>query len=498
MAADSSFALERYLRIIMVRKWLLVVPVVTMMLVTGIGSQFLTNIYRSYTLILVEPQQMPSEFVKSTVTYSVEKHMNTIRQQILSRSILERVIEEYDLYAEARADNVPMEDILEWMRRSIELRVEGKDAFTLYFMGPDPHIVMQVTNKIANLFIEGTSQAREQQAGETVEFLDNQSKELKDTLDNLDMQIRAFKQSHIGELPEQLDANLRTIDRLQLQLQVNSDALRSAEDRRTLVASQLAELRQKSVISGKGGEVVGADVQLEQLRAELANLQLKYTDEHPDVVKLKGRIANLERRMNEPKVDDGGSVMTSSLEMNLRSIDMEVQRVRAERGSIQSQVALYQKRVENAPRVEQDLLILTRDYDTTKTAYEDLQKKLTEAKRSADMEAKQKGQQFKIIDRAQQPDRPYKPNRIYITIVGFALGLLIGGAAVFLAEHFDDSFKDPEEMEDVLGVTVLTAIPLIETQEDIERRAKMVQASIVVGVAGAAVLVVLAVVKFVL
>lgn len=497
MAADKNFALERYLQIIWYRKWLLVVPIVTMVLVTGIGSLFLTNIYRSYTLILVEPQQVPQEFVKSSVSMSVEKHMNTIRQQLLSRSILERVINEYHLYPDLVARNVPMEEILELMRANIELRVEGKDAFTLYFQGPDPHLVMQVTNKMASLFIEGTMATREQQAGETVDFLETQAKELKATLDNLDQQIRAFKQQHIGELPEQMEANLRTIERLQMQLQVNSDSLRSAQDRRTLISAQLAEMRQKSVISGKGGEVVGTDVQLEQLRAELANLQLKYTDEHPDVIKLKSRIATLERRLAEPVEDGGGGAITSSLEMSLRGADLEIQRIGAERASLQGQVALYQKRVESAPQVEQDLQVLTRDYDNTQTAYQDIQKKLTEAKRSADMESKQKGQQFRVIDPAQQPKAPYKPNRLYIAIVGFALGTLIGMGAVFLAEHFDDSFKDPEEMEDALGMTVLTAVPLIDTHEDLERRARTMQAAIVVGIVLAAGLVVAAVVRFV-
>ncbi|MCZ7586041.1 MAG: hypothetical protein M5R36_23440 [Deltaproteobacteria bacterium] len=423
--------------------------------------------------------------------------MNTIRQQIMSRSLLERVIAEYNLFPDLIQKGVPMETVLEYMRASITLRVEGKDAFTLYFQGPDPYIVMQVTNKIASLFIEGTSQAREQQASDTVVFLQNSRDELKAQLEEQEKKIRAFKQQHIGELPEQLEANLRTIEGLQLQLQTNADQLRAAEDRYTLIAGQLADMRQKSMISGSGGEVVGSDVQLEKLRAELANLQLKYTDEHPDVVKLKSRIAELEDRMAAPTMPaNTGSAMTRSLEMNLNGAQLDINRIRAERGSIQGQLARYQQRVESAPQIEQELSILTRDYENSRTAYEDVGKKLTEAERASEMEAKRKGQQFKIIDPAKQPDKPFKPNRPYIVIVGLALGLMIGLGSVFLAEHFDDSFKNPEELEDALGVAVLSAIPKIETQADIERRNKGIQLAIVLGCLFAAVLVVLAVIKY--
>jgi len=496
LAEEKSFAIEDYLRIIWYRKLLLIIPLVTMVLVTGVGSIFLDDIFRSYTLILVEPQQVPENFVKSTVSFSVDRHMNTIRQQILSRTLLERVVTEYNLYSQLLRKGVPMDDIVELMRDNIKLRVEGKDAFTLYFQGSDPYIVMQVTNKLASLFIEGTSQARERQAGDTVTFLETNRDDLKNQLETLEKKIRTFKQGHIGELPEQMEANLRTIDRLQMQIQTNADQLRAAEDRYALIAGQLAELRQKSMISGSGGQIVGTDVQLENMKAELANLQLKYTDEHPDVIKLKGKIATLDKKLAEPQASHTGSVMTRSLEMNLQGAQLDINRIRAERSGIQGQIARYQRRVEGSPKIEQELSVLTRDYENVRASYEDILTKLSEARRAAQMEEKRKGEQFKIVDPAKQPEKPYKPNRTYIVAVGFALGLLIGLGAIFLVEHFDDSFKSSEELEDALGIPVLSAIPKIDTQEDLERRNKNTQLTIVLACLAAAVVVLAVIIKF--
>ncbi len=496
MAEEKAFVIEEYLQIVWYRKWLIIVPFLTMTLITGVGSMFLNDVYRAYTLIIVESQQVPEEYVKSTVSVSVDKQMNTIRQQILSRTLLERVIGEYNLFPNLIQQNVPMEDIVEIMRSNISLRVEGKDAFTLYFTGPDPYMVMQVTNKLASLFIENSTQSREQQADDTVLFLDNSREELKGELEVLEKRIREFKQVHIGELPEQLEANLRTIEGLQLQLQTNSDALRSAENRYSLISGQLSDMRQKSMISGAGGEIMGSDVQLEKMKADLANLQLRYTDEHPDVIELKSKISALERKLNSPTTEKTGSVMTRSLEMNLQSAQLDINRIKAERSSIQAQLRKYQLRVENTPKVEQELSILTRDYDNKRQAYEGILAKLDEAKRAADLESKRKGEQFRIVDPAQQPAKPYKPNRPQIVAVGVSLGLLIGFISIFLAEHFDDSFKSPEEMEDFLGISVLSTIPKIETEADVQKRQKATQMTIVGACVVAAAIVILIIVKF--
>ncbi len=496
VAEEKAFVVEEYLQIVWYRKWLIIVPLLTMLLITGVGSLLLNDVYRSYTLILVEAQQVPEEYVKSSVSFSVERHMATISQQILSRTLLERVIAEYNLFSDLIQQNVAMEDIVGIMRKNIELRVEGKDAFTLFFQGPDPYMVMQVTNKLASLFIEGSTQAREQQADDTVVFLGNSRDELKEELEVLEKKIREFKQMHIGELPEQLEANLRTIEGLQLQLQTNSDGLRGAENRYSLISGQLTEVRQKSMISGAGGEVIGSDVQLEKMRADLSNLQLRYTDEHPDVIELKSKIVALEKKLSAPKVEQTGSVMTRNLEMNLQSAQLDINRIKAERSSVRAQLRKYQLRVENTPKVEQELSILTRDYDNKRMAYESILAKLDEATRSAKLESKRKGQQFKVVDPAQQQTRPYKPNRPQIVAVGIALGLLIGFVSIFLAEHFDDSFKSPEEMEDFLGISVLTTIPKIETEQDVQKRQKAAQMTIVAACVVAAAFVILVIVKF--
>ncbi|MCB1152239.1 hypothetical protein KDL45_01225, partial [bacterium] len=204
MAQNQSFAIEDYIHIIWYRKWLLIIPVVTMVLVTGVGSLFLPDIYRAYTLILVENQQIPEQYV-NLQRFDMEKSMATIRQQIMSRSLLERVIAEYNLYPELIENRVPMEEILDIMRDSIQLKVEGKEGFTLFFQGADPYIVMQVTNKISSLFIEATTESRTKTAEDTVEFLERNKEELRVQLEAQEKALREFKTAHIGELPDQAE-----------------------------------------------------------------------------------------------------------------------------------------------------------------------------------------------------------------------------------------------------------------------------------------------------
>jgi len=465
MNEKNKFSIEQYLEIIRYRKWLLIVPTVVMFLVTAVGTKFMSNYYRSQTLILVEAQKIPEDYVKSTVTQTIEQRIMTIREQILSRTRLEKIIQESYLYPELVAA-APMEWVLKEMRSNIDIRVQGKDSFMIFFTGRDPYTVMNVTNKLASLFIEESLKDRENQATVTLEFLDTELVTVRKRLEEQEKAMRDFKQAHIGELPEQQESNLRALDRFQLQLQTNSEAIRAAEDRKLLLESTLKDSASDTYLSTPGGDIVPTEMQLERLRSTLADLLLKYTDEHPDVKRIRGEIVNLERKLkeevevvNETERRYVVTPMNRSLVEQLKQANLDIKSMRAERANLIRQIDVYQRRVEMAPRVEAELSILTRDYEKTEEDYQELLQKRQEAQRSANLESRQKGQQFKILDPAPLPQAPYKPNRPRIVMLGIILGLGLGFGAIFLAEHFDHSFRTVADVEDFCNIAVLTAVP---------------------------------------
>ncbi len=313
------------------RRWIILVPFV---LLGGAGTflaKTLPSVYRSSTVILVEKPKVPETYVRSTVTTQIEDRLSTITQQILSRTRLEAIIKQYDLYAEERATE-PMEAVVERMRRAIEVQVRGNDAFTIYYRGRDPQAVRDVTNELAAVFIEANSKVREDQATGTAEFLQSQLESLKEVLSEQESRVREFKQRHIGELPQQQEANLRSLDRLQMQAQTIGDQLRAAEDRRLALQTQIAATprfnRILNPVRRGSGQPESAPVtphvaaalplaperedplvrRLEEARATLGTLQGRYTEAHPDVIRARRQVEEIEKRLRESQTGQKSNV----------------------------------------------------------------------------------------------------------------------------------------------------------------------------------------------
>ena len=463
----KTFQLEEYLAILRYRKWLVILPPLILALVTGIGSQFLRNVYRSTTVILVQPQTVPEEYVKSTVSLDLDKRMGTIREQILTRTRLEKIIREFNLYPEAAAQ-MPMEAVVEIMRFDIDIPPPAKDTFQISYMGRDPYMVQQVTEKLAATFIEENLMDRERQANSTLGFMDTELERVKKLLAETEKKLEGFKEAHRGELPEDQVANQHRLDRLQDQVQTVGKELSDAETRRVMIQTQINRVSSSVIAQGGGGaDLISIDTQLDRLRGQLADLRLKFTDAHPDVVRVQGEIAALEKK-RAGEARGGGRVAENSLNRDMlaqqRQTDMDIASLRAERGRFQAESVTLQRLVDAAPKIEAELSNLTRDYVKTKEEYDTLLKHKNEAQRSANLELQQKGQQFKTLDHAQLPQAPFSPKRVRIVLFGILLGLGIGVGAAFLAEHFDHSFRSADDVEATCQVGVLAAVPTFTLQ----------------------------------
>lgn len=486
--------LQKILRIAFRRLWWWF-PILCLGLTVSAGvAYFLPSIYRASAFILVEGQQIPKEYVQSTVTTDIQNRLHSLSQEILSRDRLEKLIVEYNLYAKARQEE-PLQQVIATMRHDIGIEIKNVDrrgrqdessvAFEVSYGGTDPETVTLVANRLASFYIQGNLELRERQAVGTTDFISSQVQNVKKQLEDQEQKIAAFKREHLGELPEQLDANLKTVERLQAQLQLNSDNLIKARERRDLLAKELDLYRRAASEEGAGkGELLAVpglqvddlDKEIDKATRALAVLRGRFSDSHPDVIRAQQELDALKAEQNgrEPGAEDGQQstkseprdAYTLQVRKQLGETDAEIRFLTQDIIQTREAIAGYQKRIEDTPRREQELSKLTRDYESTRELYASLLKRKEEAELATSMEQRQKAERFRIIDPAIRPALPEGPNRPRILLMGLVLSLGLGGGIVVLLEMLNKSFGSAEDLEKITDIPILVSIPRIQTRAD--------------------------------
>ena len=430
-------------------------------------TEKLPKIYRAGTLILVEPQKIPADYVRPTVTTSVENRLRSIQQRITSRSRVERVIQELGLFKE-EIGTVPMEALVGRVTSRIQLEIRAQSSFRIFYEGTNPQEVAQVANKVAELFIQENTDARQREARTTTEFLDRELEKVKTKLELGESTMAQFKLNHMGELPEQRDANLRTLEALQLRLRASVEALTRAKDRRLTLESQLSEL------PAGGASINTMALQLEQARERLRLLLAQYTEQHPEVSLQRREIARLEEALTTAPAQDPNtqaptpvSLYTTRLKADIDALDSEIKAAVLEQEQIRSDILKYQARVESAPRNEAELSILLRDYDNLRANYQSLLHKRVEATLAENLERERQGEQFLILDRAVPPGSPYKPNVLQIIMFGSVIGLIAGCGLAFVIDLTRPRFRTEGDLVSAYDIPVLATIPRIRTEQDV-------------------------------
>ena len=481
------------------RKWLAILAF-AFPLAAGVSlTAFLPNIYRSTATVLVDRQQIPETFVQATVTSALETRLHTISQEILSRSRLEALVSRFGLYADLR-QRVAAEEVIERMRKDIKLELKGAEtrgqreatvAFTISYQGSDPTTVALVTNTLASFYIEENLKARERQAAGTAEFLKAQLAETKQRLDEQEQRVSEFKRRHIGELPQQMEANLGTLERLHTQLRLNADNQTRATERRQALSNQLAEaeslLATPALAASVGGSgrppsrSVTIEARLAKSKEELAKLRTRFSDKYPDVVLLAAEISALERELadaesRDPKREEKALPQATPLtpyvlrlKEALSEVEGETKVLKSEDKRLRDAIATYQGRIENVPKREQEFRELSRDYESTRELYQSLLKRSEEAQLAESMEQRQKGEQFRVLDPAVPKPKPAAPNRVQLFVIVLLGSLGLAAGAVVLAEKIDTSFHTIDDLRMFSPVPVLISIPLIVTHTDRRR-----------------------------
>ncbi|MBW1855596.1 MAG: hypothetical protein JRJ00_13110, partial [Deltaproteobacteria bacterium] len=365
------------------------------------------------------------------------------------------------------------------MRKNIKIDVKasssrrggGVSSFTITYTGESPQNVMLTANRLASLFIEENLKSRELQAKKTTEFLAGELIQLNTILEEHEKKISVFKQGNLGSLPEQREANLRMLDQLILQRQRISNELNDAENRKLLIQQQLLQSGSFVPVASDEQNIFpagSAQARINETKRRISRLKNKYTSEHPDVIAAKAELEKLMAQLtitNTESQEGTDLPFVSEIDQQLLALSLEINSLKKEDMMFKDKIALYQSRVEMAPKLEQQLSSLTRDYTNTKTAYDDLMRKRLEAEQAEKLEINQQGEQFKVLDPAKVPLRPFKPERLNILLMGFALSLALGGGLIFVAEFFDGSFYTVKDLESSLQLPVLASIPMVSTRK---------------------------------
>lgn len=495
--AGLDFVLAMWSR----RKWLAIAGFVVTLTAAVSVILSLPSVYRSTATVLVDRQQIPETFVRSTVTSALETRLHTISQEILSRSRLEDLINRFGLYADMRK-RVPFEDVIGRMRSDIKLDLKSVEArgqreatvaFTISYQSGDPGTAAIIANTLASFYIEENLKTRERQATSTADFLKVQLADTKRRLDEQEARVSAFKRRHLGELPQQMETNLVTLDRLHAQLRLNSDNQMRAAERRQSLSSQLAEAESLLAVPASAPAVLGVpapgpqpesrQMRLKRLKDELARLRTQFSEKYPDVIRLAAEVAAVEREPEEAKPAEGPRgdkpVSTPSpvlapyvlrLKEALADAETELKVLKNEEARLREGIAAYQARVENVPRREQEFRELSRDYDSTRELYQTLLKRSEEAQLAESMEQRQKGEQFRVVDPALPNVDPAAPNRLRLLVMALAASAGVAVALVVAAEQLDNSFHVIDDLRAFSTLPVVVSIPLIVTRGDLRRR----------------------------
>ncbi|MFI5005832.1 MAG: GumC family protein [Solirubrobacterales bacterium] len=435
------------------------IPFFVLVIAGIVAAQIAPRKYRSATLILVESKTLPESFVTSVNAEGIAARLATIRQVVLSRTRLEQVIKKLDPYPEMAG--YPSFNLVQTMRSSIEIKVQGGDSFAIEYVNRDPVKAQMVTNMLATQFTEDAAALRDAMTQKAFGFIQTNLEEAKKAVEEREAALRLHKQKFWGALPEQLDSNLRILGQLQMEQQTLGETLRTHEERRASLERSLLEGKRSWASAGGPG----AAAELVKLRAAYEGLRGRYTDDHPEMRLLRARMAQLQKQLAEAPKDEAGQDTSLSdpeaiaLSRSLKLVEADIDALTVRRGQLDERITALRARVEATPRAEQELASLTRDYVQLRENYNGALRKEMDAEMARRLEEYWKGGYFRVLDPAHLPRSPIRPYGTLFMIGGLVAGILSGLALAFVADLLDRSIKSERELEELLGSPVLVTIP---------------------------------------
>jgi polysaccharide chain length determinant protein (PEP-CTERM system associated) len=486
-----------FLRIIWRRRWYALATFILVSLGAGAYAWYVPDVYKSESSIMVESAVISQDYVRPSIRSTPEEQIASIRAQVYSRSFLERMIQEFQLFGYGTSNEFSMDGAVEALGKNIKVTNTSKSTFEISFSAASPQTAQSFTRRVVESLIQSSSSSRKTKAVETDQFIDEQLRQTEQDLAAQEEKIRQFKTAHLGELPEQAVSNLNTLAKLNEQLSSVEDALEQAKERQKnlelraqeqkLLSIHAQDLPIAAMPSRESEHAVTptVDPKLQAKEAELAALAARYTPNHPDVVRLSREVEDLKKQaaaaaaekpeltpLGEEDVSpangqpdtlaSGNDALSSFEESALRfeadSIRSDIAKREKERSAILGQIRAYQAKLSLSPTIEQELAALSREREILQHQYSSLQDKKFQAQMTANLETNKSGDTYRIIDEASLPERPAFPNRFQMIFLGLGAGFVLGIGAALGREVLDTTICSEDEIPAVLKLPVLATI----------------------------------------
>jgi polysaccharide chain length determinant protein (PEP-CTERM system associated) len=476
-----------YLSVVNRRKWWFIVPVALSIVAGVLLVWLLPRTYEATTRIAVGSPRVTATVIGAAGIEKQER-LRAVTQQLLSRAVLERTarLEKLDQNGSIDAAvgvlraqiSVTIPDSLTpgAAGNPQQLSPEQKAQLESYLISiddPDPELAQRVVNRLAQVFVDENNKSREIRAQDTSQFIEGELRASENRLNALEAKLRQTKESFMGRLPEQTNANLAMVSALQRQLESSATMMRGEQDRLSIIDRQIESLEQGAdqavgALRGTPGE--SAQARVVTLRSQLARAQLTFTDKHPEIVRLKDELATAEKTAELEKTrpaTDRLAVLQGNPEYRQLTKDREAAKLRVaelqrQQQNANAQIVQYQARVESAPRVEQQMVSVQREYQLEREAYGSLMQKRQAALLNEELQRKQGGEQFAILVPASLPSEPIKPKPIRVMLMAVVAGFVLGGAGAVGREYLDRSVHDARGLRDEFELPVLAEIPKID------------------------------------
>jgi succinoglycan biosynthesis transport protein ExoP len=493
----TPYGLADYWAIAHRRFWWISLPLFFCWLGVWAVSWFLPSEYKSEALILVEQQKVPENYVASNVTVDLQDRLQSMTQQILSRTRLQATIDRFHLYPKRQGLEGLMSsgDPVDLMRKDIKIdlvRSPGRaelTAFKIQYSAGSPELAQQVNSELTSLFIDENLKTQQQQSESTTGFLNAELAEARSKLEEQEAKVRAYKSSHFGDLPSQTQTNVQILSGLQGQLQATQRGLESAKQQKLYLDSLLQQYESQPVNVSDGDSSVppgvSDDKELKDLRLRLADAQSRYTDDYPDVIALKNSITKKEKlkkqeddlvtnqmmdkqgasagaeEVNGPRKVPTPSMMQVQSQLKLNEV--EIANYQKTEKEIESQISDYQARLNLSPQIEQELTDISRGYEESMSNYNSLLQKQMQSQLATNLEQRQQGEQFTILDPPSLPSKPASPNHLKVSLGGLLAGIFLGMGFAALLEVTQLRVWNARDLEGIVPARVLVALPHLST-----------------------------------
>jgi polysaccharide chain length determinant protein (PEP-CTERM system associated) len=496
MSDARELTMDDYLAMLRRRLKVIVVPMLVAPLAGFLMSYAFSPRYTSQSMVLVEGQKVPTNYVQPVITADFTQRIQTLSQQVLSATRLRPVIQslalvkpedEGKLMGEIRA-NMSVTPVITSMSAAGSTTVSGKKkssttggspmpGFNVNYTDSDPKRAQKICNAMTSLLVDENLRSRAEVAKGTTDFLSRQVEEAKRSLDAQDAKLAAFKRQYLGQLPSDMDSNLKLLMSLNTQLDASTQTLNRAQQDKSYAESMLAQQLAAWKTSQSSTNPQTLEQQISTLQSQLIQLQARYTDDHPDVIKTKADIAKVQSRLDEINRQASSATQTSAqasaneppeirqLRLQIHQYQGVIEQTTADQKKQQSQIRVYESRTAMSPGIEEQYKQLNRDYDTAQAFYRELLAKKSSADLGNNMETQQEGEQMSILSAAGTPDSPSFPNRPLLAGGGFGVGLSLGLLLAIWMEFSDRSIRTEKDVAAAMDLPMLISVPWLGEDE---------------------------------